>query len=249
MVALTRTLWTSEIRFTGFSMNASRPLTQRAFLLLPLIVVIAMAQSGCVLTDRSFDTPAEPISLEAGISNRDSVLETLGNPIEETADGRLALHEYTRTRNWYVFLVVSGSGIDRRNLLLVNYDQGDVVSHIKPYQCGVTRRESWDIEYSSEADYSLAQDPVCLSEHRMCGVLYHTENVDLLNRYCEASVIEYHERLARAQPLLHKAVENGDPEGVAEAIALGAIIDISTTGRRDLPPLITATVDGHTAIV
>ena len=195
--------------------------TQTRHLVLLLTAIVAIVTSACIWPGKTtYDTPEKPSGFEAGETHRTLVLKKLGNPREQTADGRLTVHDYMRTRRMNVMNLYAAestiikSQIEARFLLLVVYDENDIVKRLEEYKC--------------ESHKYKTGDPVCSSRYPLCGVLIEIDDAPLVQRYCDTTTIDYYRNLALIESLrkpLREAVERGDLARIEQLIAQGADVN------------------------
>ncbi len=214
---------------------------------LSMILMATMAGAGCIMWPgkTTYDTPESPHKIREGKTHKTAVLEKLGNPDEQTEDGRLALHDYVRTRRlhgWFPLNPIYGpdpeahvvDDFHARLLLLVVYDESNIVKRLETYKC---------------KSHYKSGDPVCTSTHTICGVLVDIDDQALAKRYCDSTTIDYFRHVALVESLrepLRDAVTRGDPEEVEKLIAQGADIHGPGEARRT-PLLLVAVKRGHVA--
>ena len=193
---------------------------QTRHLVLLITAIVATATSSCIWPGKTtYDTPEQPSGLEAGETHRTLVLKKLGNPREQTADGRLTVHDYARTRrlnmmNIYDSRPIIEDQFEARFLLLVVYDENDIVKRLEEYKC--------------ESHKYKTGDPVCSSRYPLCGVLIEIDDARLVQRYCDTTTIDYYRNRALIESLrtpLREAVERGDLARIEQLIAQGADVN------------------------
>jgi hypothetical protein len=194
--------------------------TQTRHLVLLLTAIVAIVTSACIWPGKTtYDTPEKPSGFEAGETHRTLVLKKLGNPREQTADGRLTVHDYMRTRrlnmmNLYDADAFREDQFKARFLLLVVYDENDIVKRLEEYKC--------------ESHKYKTGDPVCSSRYPLCGVLIEIDDAPLVQRYCDTTTIDYYRNRALIESLrtpLREAVERGDLARIEQLIAQGADVN------------------------
>ena len=207
---------------------------------LSIVLTVTMAVGGCIMWPgkTTYDTPEKPTGLTEGKTHKTVVLEKLGNPAEQTEDGRLALHDYMRTRRLHMVTIpweTPGYAVDEfqaRLLLLVMYDENNIIERLETYKC--------------KPNYKSG-DPVCRSERSICGVLIEIDERALVQRYCDTTTVDYFRNVALVESLrepLRDAVKRGDPKEIKQLIAQGA--DIHGPGEAGRTPLLLVAVKkGH----
>ena len=193
--------------------------TQTRHLVLLFTAIVATAISACIWPGKTtYDTPEKPSGLEAGETHRTLVLKKLGNPREQTADGRLTVHDYARTRRLNSMYIAEPyfrkDQFKTRFLLLVIYDENDIVKRLEEYKC--------------ESHKYKTGDPVCSSRYPLCGVLIEIDDAPLVQRYCDTTTTDYYRNRALIESLrapLREAVERGDLARIEQLIAQGADVN------------------------
>ena len=192
----------------------------RHLVLLIIAIVATTTTSSCIWPGKTtYDTPEKPSRFEAGETHRKLVLKKLGNPREQTADRRLTVHDYMRTRrlnamNIYDVHPFRQDQSKARFLLLVVYDENDIVKRLEKYKCKPHKYKTGD--------------PVCSSRYPLCGVLTEIDDARLAQRYCDTSAIDYYRKMALVESLrkpLRKAVERKDLAMIEQLIAQGADVN------------------------
>jgi ankyrin repeat protein len=207
---------------------------------LSIVLIVTIAVGGCIMWPgkTTYDTPEKPTGLTEGKTHNRVVLEKLGNPAEQTEDGRLALHDYMRTRRLHMVTIpweTPGYAVDEfqaRLLLLVMYDENNIIERLETYKC---------------KSHYKSGDPVCRSQHSVCGVLIEMDDQALVQRYCDTTTVDYFRNVALVESLrepLRDAVRHGNPEEIEQLIAQGADIHGPGEARRT-PLLLVAVKKGH----
>ncbi len=158
---------------------------------LSVVLIVTMAVGGCIMWPgkTTYDTPEKPSALTEGKTHKTVVLEKLGSADEQTENGRLALHDYMRTRRLHAVgffdeVPVPTHEVDEfyaRFLLLIMYDENNIVERLETYKC---------------KSHYKSGDPVCRSHQALCGVLSEIDDAPLVQRYCDTTTVDFSQHSA-----------------------------------------------------
>ena len=216
-------------------------------LCLGILLGAMTAIGGCVPVSVE-QVGAKPSAIKADKTSKWELLIRLEEPAATTVDGRFFLYRYEKVRRWlnvllWPFRTEEGlravSTSRRRGVLLIEFDQNDIVKHTALHKCeGLSSRAGDRI--SSRADRGT-RDPICMLPNKNALWVMIEEFVGQ-----DRAALYRQELVGSLASSLHQAVVLRDLGGVSKLIVQGANINAQVAGYT---PLHAAIREGHTDVV